>query len=318
MANSLFRTAHTRGWGDGTSFPNFDFRWASNDLMSELNRFGLGSKELTRQLRLHLPRLSPTELTQSNIIRETERLAARLLISTARTSKDFKPQHLTHTELCHTRLRLVEPSIAETIHETFHYLGSRRGGGIHLGLYADRVSGYGSSLLSVVTLSPFDLSHWKNALPHGIGQEQVLVLSRLYAFDWCPQNTVSFSLGRVFSWIRENLPHVKMLLTYLNKNLGFQGTVYKATNWVLFGKEKKIRYLYLDYDYITDRQMIREHGTADFEKLQLKLGRRITRSIHPLSPLELYAYFFDSRHRKTTLFGGEATPPPELVGGSNI
>jgi hypothetical protein len=107
-----------------------------------------------------------------------------------------------------------------------------------------------------------------------------------------------------------------MLLTYLDPNLGFRGTVYRATNWVLFGREKKTRYLYLDDNYVTDRRMIKEYGTADLLKLRPLLGSRITSSHEPLRPLELYIYFLDSedrsRHNQSSVH--EFTPPSELVG----
>jgi hypothetical protein len=136
-------------------------------------------------------------------------------------------------------VELVDPDSARFIHQTYHYLGSYREDGIHLGLYTTLENSRDWSLLSIATLSPFDLSHMIAALPSGIAPEQTMVLSRLFAFNWCPRNTISYMLGRVFEWIKEELPGIKLLVTYLNPNLGFDGSVYKATNWILLGLEKK-------------------------------------------------------------------------------
>jgi hypothetical protein len=215
-----------------------------------------------------------------------------------------------------TRLRSVEPQTAEIVHRACHYLGSFRGDSIHLGLYSDTDTGQHANLVSLVTLSNLDLPHVIPALPPGMKRDQVLVLSRLYSFPWGPRNTISYTLGRVFSWIREHKPDVRILLTYLDPNLGFQGTVYRATNWVLFGREKKNRYLYLDGNYVTDRRMIRDYGTADLTKLEPLLGNRITSSQQPLRPLEIYSYFLDRQDRsKQDQFPvHDFTPPSELVG----
>jgi hypothetical protein len=161
------------------------------------------------------------------------------------------------------------------------------------------------------------LPHIVNALPSGIRREQVMVLSRLFSFSWCPRNAMSRTLGLTFSWVRNHRPDVRMLLTYLDPNLGFRGTIYRATNWVLFGRENKKRYLYLDGDYVTDRAMIKKCGTADLQKLEAMMGSRIASSREPLRPLEVYAYFLDPKERAK--YNGdtvhEFTPPAELVGG---
>lgn len=283
----------------------------------ELYAEGIDRRNLLRQVLLQLHRLPPVELAQENAIDYEVRKQAEKLSSLARdTPKLLRPPDVAAIELRRAWLDLVDPSTAEFIHRAHHYLGSSRGDAIHLGLYHRTEIRREPRLMSLVSLSPFDLLHLADALPSGLRQEQVLVLSRLFAFEWCPRNTISYTLGRVFSWLRERLPHVKMLLTYLNPNLGFNGTVYQATNWTLFGYEMKRRYLYLDSNYVTDRQMIRAHGTADLRKLRALLGERVSGSALPLKPLEIYAYFLNDGLRRKSVggFKHEFQPATELVG----
>jgi hypothetical protein len=278
----------------------------------------IDSRHLWRQVLLQLHRFHPSELEQSRLIEdEVTRQAERLALKVRELPAPIREPKTLHLELQRTQLRLVDASIAELIHRTHHYLGSFRGDALHLGIYADEAGSPTPTLLSLVSLSPFDLTHLADALPPSVQQEQVLVLSRLFAFDWCPRNTVSYTLGRVFKWLRERLPHVKMLLTYLNPNLGFSGSVYQATNWKLFGRENKRRYLYLDSHYVTDRQVIRAYGTADLQQLRTQLGARITGSVLPLKPLEVYVYFLDDalRRQNDGGFAHEFQPSRALVGG---
>jgi hypothetical protein len=202
-------------------------------------------------------------------------------------------------ELSGAKLEALDPSLAQLLQENYHYLGSYRSDGVHFGL---NISG-GRQLLSAVTLSPFDLPHLVDALPESIRPGEVMVLSRMLAFSWSPRNTISHTLSRVVDALRERLPHVKLLLTYLNPNLGFTGSSYKASNWLLFGKERKKRYLYFDTNYVTDRNMIELYGTADLYKLRSTVGDRITSSVQTLEPLRIYAYFLDTAMRRK--FKGE-------------
>jgi len=197
------------------------------------------------------------------------------------------------------KLGSLDPSIAQLLHQNYHYLGSYRSDGLHFGLYSSSER----QLLSAMTLSPFDLPHMEDALPKSIRPGEVMVLSRMLAFSWSPHNTISHTLARVVDALRKRLPHVKLLLSYLNPNLGFRGSSYKASNWFLFGKERKKRYLYFDANYVTDRNMIELYGTADLSKLRSKLGNRVTSSVQPLEPLRIYAYCLDAALRRK--FQGE-------------
>lgn len=292
--------------------------WQTTPLIQRVVSYipdNIQAERLLRTVLLHLHRFDLDQVKDPGVIeREVARVAEK-----ARAQLDDVPEQFktgTSVDLRETELRPVDPLTAEVVHRACHYLGSFRGDGVHLGLYSDIDVSQRAKLVSLVTLSNLDLPHVIPALPSGVKREQVLVLSRLYSFPWGPRNTVSYTLGRVFSWIRKHKPDVKMLLTYLDPNLGFQGTVYRATNWVLFGRERKSRYLYLDGNYVTDRRMISEYGTADLLKLGPLLGSRIASSQQPLRPLELYAYFLDSqdRNKHNPILVHEFTPPSELVG----
>jgi len=96
-------------------------------------------------------------------------------------------------------------------------------------------------------------------------------------------------MSRVRALLRRIEPHVSLLLTYLNPNVGFTGASYKADNWVLFGEENDTRYLYLDGDYKTDRFFWERFGSSNFEVLTRMLGERVTRSSYSLAPLQVFA-----------------------------
>ncbi len=268
-------------------------------------------------LRLHLHRFHPTRLTEPGLIQsEARRLAGRLISEYQRLPEVFHSPPKDDVDLRATRLGLVGAPTAMLLHRQCHYLSSPRANGIHLGLHHRPESENQRRLVSLATLSTFDLRHLADALPFHLDPSQVLVLSRFIAAPWAPPNTGSCTLGKIAQWLRRERREIRMLLTYLDPNVGFRGALYRAANWIFFGREKKRRYLFLDGDYVTDRQMISRFGTADFAKLQMQLGGGITRSAFLLDPLDIYVYFPDPalRTRAPRAFAHEFSPPSALVG----
>lgn len=282
--------------------------------ISRLDPDGLCDSFL-KQVLLQVHRFSIAEINKSGVLEEEIRRVSERVAAKLETVPEELKQKV-EVDLQSTHLGAVGPETAELVHDAYHYLGSPRGNGIHLGLYSDSIP-QRPKLMTLVTLSELDLPHIITTLPSGIHRQQVMVLARLFSFSWCPRNAMSRTLGLTFSWVRKHRPDVRMLLTYLDPNLGFRGTVYRATNWSLFGREKKTRYLYLDGEYVTDRRMIRDYGTADPRKLFGLLGSRIGTSRVLLQPLEIYSYFLAQRDRAKYDHGviHEFTPPSELVGG---
>jgi len=285
-------------------------------VLSELGEhapYQLDTRLLLRRTLLHLLRFSDTELAESGTIEtEVARLAAKALISQRLVPCALQSRRAGDIDVRQSHLEVCDARITTAVHTAFHYLGSVRRDGVHLGLSA----GPGlEGLLSVATFAPLDVPHLKNTLPDGIEPTQVLVLARLVAFEGAPRNTLSRTLRLAASWLRLRNPSIRFLLTYLDPNLGFSGSFYRAANWIPYAREMKRRYLYLDADYVTDRAMIANYGTAELGRLQRELGGRVTVSVRPLRPLDIYAYPIDAAARRAleAVEVRELIPPPEIA-----
>jgi hypothetical protein len=274
---------------------------------------GIEPRLLLPLLRVHLYRFAADELSDVDLVwRECDRLAARLEGLGRQVPEIFAVPPTGMVELRRSRIWPVPSSLANELHLTSHYLGSPRPDGLHLGLCSASQRG----LLALATLSPFDLSHLTGTLPPGVRSVEVLVLSRILTAAWSPRNTGSFFLGRMIRWLRRRHREVRALLSYLDPNAGFRGSLYRSANWILLARERKRRYLYLDENYVTDRQMLRTYGTADFAKLKPELQGRISCSVWPLQPLNVFAFFLDTRLRRQVSQGCvcDFDPPNCLVG----
>jgi hypothetical protein len=250
------------------------------------------------RLLLSLPRLaSSTGLVDRQVaLPEADRLAARLAARTAAFAawQDAPRSGLRASDLA---LALAAEDDARTILERFHYLESFRPGSEH---YTGTIDGQIAALL---TVSPLDLEPIQRHLPSGVSPCEVAVLARVFSFDWAPKNTLSFLMARLAQELRARARPPRLLLTYLNPNVGFTGASYRAANWRLWARERGTRYSYLDNEYITDRALARRFGTANESRLQERLGDRVVFSRMVLDPLELYAYPSDAGMR-AALAGG--------------
>ncbi len=239
-----------------------------------------GARRLLARLLLHLPRLADTKglVAASDSLREVERLSQQEF-ATPRWLAPPADLPWSPTEL---ELGDIDDRRARVLHERFHYLRSYRPGRHLAGFAGDRVA-------VLLTFSPLDLAPLSRAMPTGVAESDALVLSRVYATAWAPRNSLSRMLAAAVRLLRNSESPPRILLTYLNPGIGFDGASYKAANWSLIGSEHGTRYAYLDESYITDRELTRSYGTSDAATLKRLLGSRVAFSLMPLQPLEMYA-----------------------------
>ena len=236
-------------------------------------------RALRLQALLHLPRIAdlngevPTDTARSETIR-----IARLVPP---NSEWASPNG---SSAGSWRVRAMDESEARPILERFHYLRSFRENSRHFGLYGDdsvRPVALASTSANDVKLLG------RIALRNGVTVAQSRVVSRVFGFPAAPHNAISMLLGRVGRFERRN--GTRMLLTYVNPNLGFNGRSYRASNWTLAGEEPGTAYDYADGWYITGRALSHRYGTTDPVRLGQILGSRYERSTMHLSPLWVFA-----------------------------
>jgi hypothetical protein len=173
-----------------------------------------------------------------------------------------------------------DDSLAREILTHLHYLTSFRPSSEHLVC----TTGDGKPV-ALASVSPLDVHTVEERLPAGLAPNRVRVLSRVFAFDWAPANTLTWLFGQVARRLRDQ---VDLLLTYVNPNVGFNAASYRAGNWSVVASEQGTRYAYLDRNYVTDRELFRSFGTSDPVVLGPGLPERIAYSRMSLRPLEIY------------------------------
>jgi hypothetical protein len=208
----------------------------------------LEARDLERLLLLHLPRFAADDIRLPSTIRnEATRLLADVLLR--RRDYDNWTKYPKIAEFVKGDVGVSEccDQTAQVIYERFHYIGGCRQGIIHLGLfYKSRPE----IPMAVMTVSEMDIAHLRDSIR--LRPFRPLIVSRSFAFDWAPRNSLSFLTAQVRRWLRRNRPEVDILLTYVNPNIGFRGTSYAASGWWEFGN-KDIIYRYFKDRYLSYR-----------------------------------------------------------------
>jgi hypothetical protein len=176
----------------------------------------------------------------------------------------------------------VDTAIVCDVTERFHYLRSPRTDGRAYGLSTDA-----GRLIALCVSSPLDVDRLRDLLVAcARPAESARVVSRVFVFEGAPRNSISYLLSRVSQ--AERLLGVTDLVTYVNPNMGFTGTSYRASGWQQLGDEPGTTYRYLDSRYITDRRLEEEFGKHDDLGYRQLLGERFGISTMPLAPLLVF------------------------------
>lgn len=103
--------------------------------------------------------------------------------------------------------------------------------------------------------------HTINRLFPGLETKDYLELNRLCLRDDQPRNSESRFLSLCAAWIRQNLPHVKLLFSWADGLRGKPGYVYQAASWLYGGYIKTDLYVDAEGGPIHPRLMITRLGT---------------------------------------------------------
>ena len=183
------------------------------------------------------------------------------------------------------RLRFHEVPIeqAREIMSRFHYLRSPRLDGRYYGLSSSE-----GRLVAICVSSPLDVAHLNNLLRvEGRVTQNARVLSRVFAFDGAPRNTISHLMSRTAHMERKM--GVTDWMSYVNPNMGFNGVSYLASGWHLLGEQPGTTYRYLDNRYITDRELAIKVGSYDDDTYSRLLGERFAKNKMRLEPLLVFS-----------------------------
>ena len=130
-------------------------------------------------------------------------------------------------------VKVIPPKIANPFVKAHHYSGKiATTSYIHFGAFLDGklhgVLSYGGSMAKKHTIG----------LVEGTAWDGFLELNRMAFDDYLPKNSESFCIAKTIRMIKKQLPQVKWILSYADGAQCGDGTIYRASNFVLTGIKK--------------------------------------------------------------------------------
>jgi hypothetical protein len=252
---------------------------------------------LRSRLLLHLPRLVTADDLPGNRDIQEEILAVSDLLEEGKRkyaheyTRSLQPPERPIV-LGDLEFGPLDADTAKMYHETFHYIGSYRRGQ-HFA-FRDRNSG---RIVCIGSVASFDLKHAEEKIAPHVDPRSVFVFSRFFAFRWAPPNTFSHFWGKLRRQMIEQ-HDTKLMLSFINPNVGFNASSHKAAQWMEFAHEEGTRYMYLDGRYRTMRFFVENYGISDPDQLKEKLGNSFQVSTIDLRPMLILAIPLRRRARK--------------------
>ena len=127
-------------------------------------------------------------------------------------------------------IKVIPATIANAFVKKHHYSGKVVPNSVlHFGAFLDGklhgVLSYGNSMDKRKTMQ----------LVEGTGWNEFLELNRMAFDEYLPRNSESYCIGKTLRMIKKQAPHIKWVISFADGAQCGDGTIYRASNFVLTG-----------------------------------------------------------------------------------
>lgn len=127
-------------------------------------------------------------------------------------------------------IKVIPATIANAFVKKHHYSGKVVSNSVlHFGAFLDGklhgVLSYGNSMDKRKTMQ----------LVEGTGWNEFLELNRMAFDEYLPRNSESYCIGKTLRMIKKQAPHIKWVISFADGAQCGDGTIYRASNFVLTG-----------------------------------------------------------------------------------
>lgn len=186
-------------------------------------------------------------------------------------------------------IKVIPASVANPFVKAHHYSGKVvPNSQLHFGAFLDGklhgVLSYGCSMDKRKTM----------ALVKDTGWNEFLELNRMAFDDYLPRNSESYCIGATLRMIKKQAPHIKWIISFADGTQCGDGTIYRASNFVLTGIKKNSTILEWNGQIIADKTL----NNSNYKKQGMSAGVAKKQGAKPLMGYQLrYVYFLDKASR---------------------
>lgn len=110
--------------------------------------------------------------------------------------------------------------------------------------------------------------HKKNTISSLITTDNYCEFDRMWLSDELPKNSESQTIAKLLSYLKQNYPKIKFIITYADGSAGNRGTIYKASNAMELKPIPCDFYILASGERVHPVSMYHRHGTRAWSFLQ--------------------------------------------------
>jgi hypothetical protein len=125
-----------------------------------------------------------------------------------------------------------------------------------------------------------------------------LELARMVSLEPKPRNLESYCIARAFEWLKNNMPNIKIVISYADNTAGHHGYCYQASGFTYYGQSRPTKEHYLDGKRIHERVLNSRYGTSASSELKNLLGDRYVYKINNETKSRYYKIISQNKKEK--------------------
>lgn len=127
----------------------------------------------------------------------------------------------------------------------------------------------------------------KQVMNHG-DNSNTLELARMVSLEPKPKNLESYCIAKAIKWLKQNMPNIKVIISYADNTAGHHGYCYQASGFVYYGQSRPTKEHYLDGKRIHERVLNSRYGTSSTQDLKKIFGDRYVCKINTKTKSRYY------------------------------
>ena len=182
-------------------------------------------------------------------------------------------------------VKVIPAKIANEFVKKHHYSGKVAStSSLHFGCFLDKklhgVLSYGSSIDKSKTIGLVKDTNWNDYLE----------LNRMAFDEYLPKYSESRCIAITIKLLKKNTPHIKWILSYSDGTQCGDGTIYRASGFLLTGLKENKTILEWEGKIIADKTL----NNSNYKKLGISAGYAKKNGAIPLNGFQLrYIYLID-------------------------
>jgi len=188
------------------------------------------------------------------------------------------------------QLKAIPSKVAMPFVKKWHYSGKVvKKSQLHFGAFLD------GKLHGVMSFGPSMDKSKIQGLVRGTGWNEFIELNRMAFDDYLPKNSESRCISIAMKLIRKNAPHVKWVISFADGTQCGDGTIYRASGFVLTSIKVNRTILNWNGQIVTDKTL----NNSNYKKVGMSAGKAKKMGAFPIPGYQLrYIYFIDKAKKK--------------------